>query len=602
MAKKYGAKKPNRGKQVVLKPKHPVLGSNDSAVDTYQACARAFAKGDAAATEQMLCFARAGNADAQKEYFNRVMTGALQDVDWNELEQWANALLLVEPPLAHAMLGCLYAPGLPGYSDFSVAETHFCQGVDGGSALCRQYLGQLYWREKRSEHSLHELQEMMLSAEVDKAPLCHDLADICAALDDAEGELLYLKKWYQLEPKNAECCRRLGRAYAEGCGCRVNADLAYKYYQAAAYLGDVESVFQMGLMHYNGLGVRCNLARAVELFRRAAESGLGSACYYLACCYTLGEGVEQDNNQAVYWLEEGVRLSDVDCCLASAEDYVDSILRKKDFDKAEHYLSLAQLYAPPQRHDDIMAHIDRIRSLMKQGIAEAKLEEWVEAEVAKARQMFELGDYDAFASICIKILQFAPTHPRALKLSKMVLALRSFISKELLLEIRGLLRKNAEEDSELAVLVGDMYYWGDGMVLNTQSAHRFYLRAWEQSESLESGLRLFLGYHEKVFHSADYSAAGWVECLRTLYPRHPKITLLCGILHRLGLYVLHDLSVSRFFLRDAYSQGISVLTDADFAAIQSDKKALRSIILPETQSADALAPKLKQKKFNFKFD
>ncbi|HNX04296.1 MAG TPA: tetratricopeptide repeat protein, partial [Opitutales bacterium] len=45
---------------------------------------------------------------------------------------------------------------------------------------------------------------------------------------------------------------------------------------------------------------RCDYKRAVELFRIASDQFHAAACYSLGLCYSLGHGVEKDENMAVF--------------------------------------------------------------------------------------------------------------------------------------------------------------------------------------------------------------------------------------------------------------------------------------------------------------
>ena len=66
-------------------------------------------------------------------------------------------------------------------------------------------------------------------------------------------------------------------------------------------------------MYDLGLGVVPDQARAVRLYRRAAEQGFVPAWNNLGIAYALGRGVARDDTQAVAWLrkaaEHGVALA-----------------------------------------------------------------------------------------------------------------------------------------------------------------------------------------------------------------------------------------------------------------------------------------------------
>ena len=69
----------------------------------------------------------------------------------------------------------------------------------------------------------------------------------------------------------------------------------------AAEQGDAEAQFNLGKMYDKGQGVRQDDVQAVQWYRRAAEQGYAKAQYNLGVMYANGEGVRQDYTQAVQW-------------------------------------------------------------------------------------------------------------------------------------------------------------------------------------------------------------------------------------------------------------------------------------------------------------
>ena len=68
--------------------------------------------------------------------------------------------------------------------------------------------------------------------------------------------------------------------------------------------GDPEALSSLGVMYDLGLGVEPDPARAVRLYRRAAEQGFIPAWNNLGIAYALGRGVARDDTQAVAWLRK----------------------------------------------------------------------------------------------------------------------------------------------------------------------------------------------------------------------------------------------------------------------------------------------------------
>ena len=71
--------------------------------------------------------------------------------------------------------------------------------------------------------------------------------------------------------------------------------------------GDPEATSNLGVLYDLGLGVVPDQARAVRLYRRAAEQGFVPAWNNLGVAYALGRGVARDDAQAVAWLRKAAK-------------------------------------------------------------------------------------------------------------------------------------------------------------------------------------------------------------------------------------------------------------------------------------------------------
>ena len=87
-------------------------------------------------------------------------------------------------------------------------------------------------------------------------------------------------------------------AYQKG-----NYEGALKEWQPLAENGDAVAQFNVGLMCYEGQGVRQDYARAAEWFQRAADQGYAKAQYNLGAMYGVGKGVKRDLVEAYKWLD-----------------------------------------------------------------------------------------------------------------------------------------------------------------------------------------------------------------------------------------------------------------------------------------------------------
>ena len=78
-----------------------------------------------------------------------------------------------------------------------------------------------------------------------------------------------------------------------------------KYHARQGY---AKSQFVLGRFYDNidGALKKGDPVRAVEWYRKAAEQGLAKAQHNLAVCYLYGEGVPEDRDEAIKWLEKAV--------------------------------------------------------------------------------------------------------------------------------------------------------------------------------------------------------------------------------------------------------------------------------------------------------
>ena len=72
----------------------------------------------------------------------------------------------------------------------------------------------------------------------------------------------------------------------------------------AAENGDIDSQYSVGVMYYLGNGIDQDYEQAAMWFRQAAEHNSADAQFALGGVYLHGEGVEQDYNQATYWFQQ----------------------------------------------------------------------------------------------------------------------------------------------------------------------------------------------------------------------------------------------------------------------------------------------------------
>lgn len=76
-------------------------------------------------------------------------------------------------------------------------------------------------------------------------------------------------------------------------------DASYRNFQKAADLGSPEAMFFLSLMYREGLSVRRNMKKSLELLARAADAGSVDAQFMLARLYDVGGGMAESEIDAI---------------------------------------------------------------------------------------------------------------------------------------------------------------------------------------------------------------------------------------------------------------------------------------------------------------
>ena len=100
------------------------------------------------------------------------------------------------------------------------------------------------------------------------------------------------------QQEDAETCYRTAQDYYYGKnGKNKDDEAAAQWYLKAAEQGHVESYYCLG----NMLKEVCELEDAIGCFQEAAELGHAAAQYELGVAYSLGLGIEQNNEESMKW-------------------------------------------------------------------------------------------------------------------------------------------------------------------------------------------------------------------------------------------------------------------------------------------------------------
>jgi len=87
---------------------------------------------------------------------------------------------------------------------------------------------------------------------------------------------------------------------------------AQKWFRQAAAQGHKNAQYMLGLIFYNGRGVKKDYREARAWFERAAKQNHSGAQYMLGIIYYDGKGVPKDNGRASKWFTKTAKKGDKD--------------------------------------------------------------------------------------------------------------------------------------------------------------------------------------------------------------------------------------------------------------------------------------------------
>ena len=104
----------------------------------------------------------------------------------------------------------------------------------------------------------------------------------------------------------------LANCYYYGKGTKKDRRLAKRYYEKAASLGLESSAMQLGAICYE----EGEKERAFEIFKGSAERGWPDSMGWLAVCYYMGFGTEENRFLSKMWLEKAKAAGSTDAAAA----------------------------------------------------------------------------------------------------------------------------------------------------------------------------------------------------------------------------------------------------------------------------------------------
>ncbi|WP_302983608.1 SEL1-like repeat protein [uncultured Muribaculum sp.] len=203
----------------------------------------------------------------------------------------------------------------------------------------------------------YEMEIQLPTVSTEKQTAATSVTDLDADRTYTNGLIHLLNEEYALAfenflsiSKHPGAQRQLGIMYYEGNGVKQDYKEAVRWYKKGAENGDLISINRLGESYLKGVGVETNYNEAARLFRQSAEQGHSIAQYNLALMYCDGKGVEKDLKEGVRWHHKAAEQGYIKSQNAMGISYKYGLGVEKDHMQAADWFKKAanKGYAPAQ--------------------------------------------------------------------------------------------------------------------------------------------------------------------------------------------------------------------------------------------------------------
>lgn len=446
----------------------------------------------------------------------------------------------------HFELGKIYYFGRLKEQDYKKALYHFKKAAERGHASSQDYVGDIYYYGKG------------------------------LPVDYSEA-----RKWYELSENqgNKAASKQLGFIYFYGDGVSVDRGKAFKYFKYSADKGDARAQYMLHYFYLLDDGYK-NYALGRQYLEKSAEQRDVLAQKLLAKCYMGSFDFVEEDEKFVYWMRKAAEQGDSEAQRILGEAYIkleNEEALPKSYPDAIEWLKkasangdvmavvlLAEVYATVDGYKDasnFSHYSEQAEKLM--------------VEKEKTRNFFG-EEHESLADLFYKYADDKNTRQKAFDhYCKAFLAGRQsalydlgwmyFVNgytndffvlspEELIQEIITAEKKS--ESSNLAYLLGLIYFNGYKVYKNKATAENWYLKALEKG-SLTAACKLGYYYvNERQMYDKGFSI------LEKAYEGGSiEATRLLGLCYKNGIGVKKNRSKAKTLLKEAAEKG-----DEDAAA------------------------------------
>ena len=443
---------------------------------------------------------------------------------------------------AHFELGKIYYFGRLKEQDYERALYHFKKAAERGHGSSQNYVGDIYYYGKG------------------------------VPIDYTEA-----RKWYELAEKqgNKEVALSLGFIYFYGEEVSKDKQRAFKYFKYSADKGNARAQYMLHYFYLLDDGYK-NYALGRQYLEKSAEQGDVLAQKFLARCYIGSFDFVEDDEKFAYWMRKAADQGDPEAQRILGEAYI-----KLENEKAlpKSYSDAIEWLEKAYANGDVKAAVllAEVYCNVEEYKDESKFSHYSEqaerliADKEKTESSFSFGEeHESLADLLYKYADDKNTRQKAFdhyckaflagRLSALYgLGWMYFINgytneffvlspEELIQEIITV--EGNSESSNLAYLLGLIYFYGYKVHENKEAAENWYLRAVEKG-SLSAACTLGYYYvNERQMYDKGFSilekayAGGSTEATRLL-----------GLCYKKGIGVKKNRSKAKALLKEAAEKG-----------------------------------------------
>ena len=227
-------------------------------------------------------------------------------------------------------LGVCYMSGFGVGKDLTKAIELFRKATDLDHSLSYTYLAKCYQEMGSNEQVIIDCYENAYAQGSYKA--CYYLSLIYLEKEDYLSQI----EWLLKGQNDVDCLRELGILCYEGEIAQLDYKKAFECFYKASEQGDAISAYYMSLLYFNGNGVNADEDRAMYYLEIASAAGNKEAMYLFA-----NKIENQDPSKALELLTECANLNDAEACYKLGKWYSIGYNVIRDEKKGFNYYSKA---------------------------------------------------------------------------------------------------------------------------------------------------------------------------------------------------------------------------------------------------------------------